>query len=57
MEQFVPGYSGCPAGGAPGGLAAWLIFQIVSSPEDKIIHSNLRRHNPTENKLILLNDA
>ena len=57
MEQLVPGYSGCPAGGAPAGLAAWLIFQIVSSPEDKIIHSNLRRHNPTANKLILLNDA
>ena len=42
IEQFIPGYSGCPASGAPGGLAAWLIFQIVSSPERKIIHSNFK---------------
>ena len=42
IEQFIPGYSSCPAGGAPGGLAAWLIFQIVSSPEGKIIHSNFK---------------
>ena len=51
----VPGYGSWPGGGTPGGLATWLILQIVFSPEEKIIHSNLERHKPTENKPILLN--